>query len=470
MKSLIHFIKTSGIYFAGTVLMKLIAFLMMPIYTTYIDKGDMGTYTNAQAYITFLCSVLYLDIWSGIMRFMFEREGEERKIPINSGVAIFGISSLLYTVIIIVAGNVFTIPYLPYIYLYGLLMNVQTLFGYLARGYEKNILYASAGLLGSVVTILSNIVLIVFVHMDYSALFLSSCVGYICNIALVGWGIRIDRLISFRAFDRNLFMQLVRFSLPLSVNSVAYWFLASYNQIAITNILGNESTGDYSIALRFGSFVTLFTTCFNMAWQELSYSREAGVKDGQAEFYTKAVNAFIQFLGMGATILIPGIFIMFPFMVRGDYGTSKVLIPIYLLATIASAVSSFLGNIFTALKKNNILFYTTVMGSIVNVILVHLLLPRIGVQGASVALLSGFLLNILIRLIVLRKEIRIQIDWKFLSALLVLLSVIISVYFKCGLMWNILAGIVSGLLTLYVFRDMVFLILNRVLRKKRKEG
>ena len=81
MKNLWKFVKTSGIYFIGTVLHKLITFFLLPIYTKYIDKADLGTYDLATAYINFLCSILFLDIWSGIMRFAFEYEGEERKKP-----------------------------------------------------------------------------------------------------------------------------------------------------------------------------------------------------------------------------------------------------------------------------------------------------------------------------------------------------------------------------------------------------
>lgn len=88
MKNLWKFVKTSGIYFIGTVLHKLITFFLLPIYTKYIDKADLGTYDLATAYINFLCSILFLDIWSGIMRFAFEYEGEERKKPITSGIAI----------------------------------------------------------------------------------------------------------------------------------------------------------------------------------------------------------------------------------------------------------------------------------------------------------------------------------------------------------------------------------------------
>ena len=96
MKDLWRFIKSSGIYFVGTVLTKLISFLLLPLYTSYISPADYGTYDLYNAYIMFLCSVLFLDIWSGIMRFMYEYAGENRKKPINCGFAIFTTSTILY--------------------------------------------------------------------------------------------------------------------------------------------------------------------------------------------------------------------------------------------------------------------------------------------------------------------------------------------------------------------------------------
>ena len=72
MKDFIKFIKSSGIYFFGNILTKLISFLLLPIYTKFINPTDYGTYDLMIAYITFFTSVLFLDIWSGIMRFMFD--------------------------------------------------------------------------------------------------------------------------------------------------------------------------------------------------------------------------------------------------------------------------------------------------------------------------------------------------------------------------------------------------------------
>lgn len=389
------------------------------------------------------------------MRFTFEYEGEERKKPINSGLGIFVVSSVIYTVLIVIAGSVIHIPYLIYIYLYGLLMNMQTLVGYLARTYSKNALYTTSGLVSSFVTVMCNIVFIVYFKMDYSALFISACIGYLVNIIILGNGIKLHKLISVKAFDLVLFKKLFWFSIPLCMNSVAYWFLTSYNRVAIVNVLGTEANGMYSIAGRFASFITLFTGCFNMAWQEMSYSREAETSVGQESFYTKAINSYIKFLGMGFLILIPGIFIIFPIMINDSYAQAKVLIPYYLLGTIASAVSAFLGNVFTAIKKNGILFYTTVLGSIINVITVHLLLPVVGVQGASMALFLGFLINIVVRIIYLKKEVKVSIDWKFMGMWAILVAGVIWIYNLKGIFWNITAALFCLIVTVLVFRENI---------------
>ena len=116
---------------------KTITFFLLPIYTKYISPKDMGTYDLHLAYITFLCSVLFLNIWCGIMRYTFEYTDEEKKKPITSGVAIFLCSTVLYTIVFAVVWKVGNVPYLGWIYLYGILSNIQTLLGYLTRCFGK---------------------------------------------------------------------------------------------------------------------------------------------------------------------------------------------------------------------------------------------------------------------------------------------------------------------------------------------
>ncbi len=467
MKSFLKFAKTSGIYFFGTVLAKLVTMLLLRVYTEYIPAGDMGTYNVSINYITFLCSVLYLDIWSGILRYFYDYHTPEgQKKPINCGFAIFGISTLLYTVIIVAFGQFVQVQYLPLIYLYGLMMNLQNLLGYVARAYGKNVLYASAGLLNSFVTAVMNIVLIVGLHMDYSALYLAGCLGYLSNIILIGIGVRLWTLIRPSAFEKALFLRMFRFSLPLCVNSAAYWFLTSYNSVAVSRMLGMEANGLYAVATRFGSFVSLFTSCFTMAWQEVSYAEEADGRDSRSQFYSNAVNAYLRFMGMGAAVLMPFIWLIFPLMIADGYSASRDMVPLYLLATITSSVSGFLGNIFTAMKKNGMLFYTTAAGSIVNILGVHFLIPRFGVQGASAALFLGFLTIIVFRIILLWNEVAIRIDVRFLVMLAVVLAVSCGIYFRGDFRMNAVFFPVSIVLFLLSFREMI----GNLFRKVRHRG
>lgn len=465
MKSFIKFAKTSGIYFFGTVLAKLVTMLLLRVYTEYIPAEDMGTYNVSINYVTFLCSVLYLDIWSGILRYLYDYHTPEgQKKPINCGFAIFGISTAAYTVILVVFGQFVTVRYLPLIYLYGLMMNLQNLLGYVARAYGKNVLYASAGLLNSFVTAALNVVLIVGLHMDYSALYLAGCIGYLSNILLVGAGVKIWTLIRLSAFEKPLFVRMLRFSLPLCVNSAAYWFLTSYNSVAVSRMMGMEANGLYAVAIRFGSFISLFTSCFTMAWQEVSYAKEAESKESLSQFYSSAVNAYLRFMGMGAAILLPFIWLIFPLMIADGYSEARNMVPLYILATIASSVSGFLGNIFTAMKKNGLLFYTTVAGSVVNILGVHFLIPRFGVQGASAALFLGFLTIIVFRILLLWNEVSIRIDVRFLLLLAVVLAVACGIYFYGGLKMNAVFFPTAIVLFLLSFREMI----GNLLRKIRK--
>lgn len=468
MKDLWKFIKSSGIYFVGTVLTKLISFLLLPLYTAYISPADYGVYDLYNAYISFLCSVLFLDIWAGIMRFMYDYTGEEKKKPISCGLSIFSISSMLYTVILIGVFAVFHIEYPLLLFAYGILMNLQTLVGYIARGYGKNVLYTAAGLIGSIVTIVFNIILLVNFKMDYSALFIASCIGYIVNIAIVVFGVKVPHVFSLKNFDKQLFREMLRFSLPLCLNSVAYWFLTSYNRVAISAVLGTEANGYYAIAGRFGSMITLFTTCFQMAWQELAFSKSA--KDNNNDnFYSVAINSYIKSMGCGLVLMIPVIYIIYPFMINDSYNGGKELIPLYLMGTILSTISSFLGNTFSAIKKNNLLFVTMLVGSVANVASVHLLLPVIGIQASNVALMLGFALITITRIVLLKKEMKLDIEYSSVILLLITFMLVSVCYLNFGILYNFIALLIAGVLTLYLFRDIIKELLQRLKNIKKAD-
>ncbi len=466
MKDFWKFIKSSGIFFVGTVMTKLISFLLLPLYTSYINPTDYGIYDLNLSYIMFFCSVLYFDIWSGIMRFMYDFEGEDRKKPISSGIAIFLCSTVMYCATLAVFLPRMHVQYPIWLALYGALMNAQTLVGYIARGYGKNVLYTASGIVGSFVTIMFNIILLVWMKMDYSALIIASCIGFLANILIIVLGVKEPHAFSLKYFDRKLFKEMFIFSLPLCVNSVAYWFLTSYNRLVVDAQLGPEVNGYYAIAGRFGSMITLFTTCFQMAWQELSFSKTAR-NDNLGTFYTVAINNYVKCMGAGLVVLIPMIYVIYPLLVNESYDVGKALVPIYLFGTILSTISTFLGNSFTAIKKNNLLFYTMAAGSIANVICIHLLINVVGLQASNIALMVGFFVSCLTRLLIFKKHVDIKLELGSIVVLLGTFILVSIVYQRGSMLANIGALFFAVLVSAYLFRDILKELLHTLTMRKR---
>lgn len=465
MKDFLKFIKSSGIYFVGNILTKLISFFLLPIYTKYINPTDYGTYDLMIAYITFFTSVLFLDIWSGIMRFMFDyNKIKDKYKAIFTGSSIFVISTIVYSLSIFILSRFVKVDYIIYIYLYGLLMNLQNLSSFIVRGLGKNITYVVSGMASTLITLTSNIVFLVFLKWDYSSLYISACLGFLISSIINFKSVDYFRKDFYKYFNKDIFVNLLKFSLPLCLNSTAYWFLTSYNKVVITNNLSVYDNGLYSVAAKFSVAITLLTSCFQMAWQEISYSK--GIDKNNENFYSEAINLYIKFLTLGILGLISVVYLIFPFMVDHQYSEAKNIIPLYLLATLASSLSSFIGNIFGAIKHTRSIFITMVISSLVNITIINLLINQIGINAASISLFIGFMINIILRILILKKKLTINIDYKFIILSAILFAYVYLTYMKGGVVLNLISIGIILITTIYVFKNYLLMFINKIIKKQ----
>ncbi len=197
-----------------------------------------------------------------------------------------------------------------------------------------------------------------------------------------------------------------------------------------------------------------------MAWQEISYSK--GMDENNKNFYSEAINLYIKFLTLGILGLISVVYLIFPFMVDSQYGEAKNIIPLYLLATLASCLSSFIGNIFGAIKHTKSIFITMVASSLANVIIINLLINKIGINAASISLFIGFVINVILRIFILKKKLMIKIDYKFIIMSCILFIYVYLTYVNGGIALNIVSVIVVLITTLYIFKDYLLIFYNKI--------
>ena len=235
--------------------------------------------------------------------------------------------------------------------------------------------------------------------------------------------------------------------------------LTGFNKIAVNICLGDSANGIYAIGSRFGTLVSFVTICFTYAWQDLSFSKANDVDD-RSEFYSKAYNIYSKFLLTGMLLLLPVCYWMFIIMINGDYVEAIITVPTFLCVAVLSALTSFVENVFYAIKDTKTLLVSTLIAAIVNVALVFPLVNLFGINGANYAAIIAFAVNLIIRCIVLKKKIKFKSRWLTQVVLMVIWIFEHILFEDMGHIESLILLLVNIAISVVLFRKDVLHFLN----------
>lgn len=432
---IVGFIKSTGIFFVGSSLSKMIGFFLLPVYTSYISTEDYGYYDLSITYLTVLVELIYFDIWVSALRFMYD-ENEEKGKPIKAAGSIFLISTIIYLLLTLCVMYAVDIRYMPLIIIVGLLQAVTSFYTFISRGFRRNIDFSISGIICTTVAASLNILLIVYFNMDFSSLYYSLIIGYLCQILYLEIRVSVSRKIIHSKCDFSLVKKIFLYTLPLGLNAVAFWILNSFNRVAISRLLTLSDNGIYAVGQKFANMLAFAITCFTYAWQDFAFS-QGNTKDS-GKFYTTACTAYFAFLGIAISMLMPIIKILFPILVHEQYSEAGYMIPISLMAAAMSGFSTFVGNIFYAIKNTKIIFISTVVSCVINLVCVYPFIKQWGLNGANLSILLSFTINVVLRYVILHRKIGLECRWIYMIGIIVLTCLSTNIYYHLGKTYNIL--------------------------------
>lgn len=458
------FAKSTGIFFVGNTLSKVITLLLIPLYTNTLPTTAYGYYDLSVTVCTLVTSFLYCDVWSSVMRLMRDDlDGEAPWKVVTAGWVIFGCSTVLFVLVCLLASLFFEIPALGLIILYGLTTNIESMFSCIARGKGDNVDFAVSGVLCTVINVGLNLALILGIGMGYEALYISYAAGFASQCLYLAVRMRLWRHLALPTAGQ--IKELLVYSAPLGVNSVAYWLLSSLSRVVVSTVLSLAANGIFAIGSKFGSTVALATTCFTLAWQDIAFTKEIR----PASFYSSAVTQYSGFLLSCTAVLLPLISLAFPILVGSGYDEAYAIIPSFLWVAVASAVSTFVGNIFYVIKDTKTIGVSMVISCILNVVLIYPFTIWFECLGANLSVLFAFILNILLRLRILDRAIGMRVGWRSL-ALPSILIVVTSITYLTGLTAiNAFATAVVLVTVFFMYRDKASLLIAGVTRRFGKE-
>ena len=355
-----RFLRTSSVYFVGTVLSKVVGFLLLPLYTAMLSPREFGEFDFWMNLMTFLAPIVFFQVWDATYRLNF-LSGEDPVRVASTGAILMLCGFLVYGFLMVPILVLLGAPHLWLVVGFGLTLVVQYFMGYFARAALRNSLFVISGVLNTLVNAGVSVALL-FGGLGPQALFLGLICGNLVQIGLLVGFLRPDRFVRLSKVDRGLARRLLAFSFPLCITSAAYWLLTGWTRLQVLSTGGAEEVGLLAVGFRFGLMVSALTSVLVYAWNELLYlsEREAG---GRKELHTQGAKIIVVAGLLATSLVVLGAHMSFDLFVADAYEGARHLVTPLVIATSFNAIATLLGSIFMSESETQTLLWSTVAAS-----------------------------------------------------------------------------------------------------------
>lgn len=407
--------------FSG-ILVKLIAFFMLPLYTGVLSTEDYGVAEVLHTTVTLLMPIFTLSVSEAVLRFMFSADSDKQSL-FSSALSVVLIGSVLLLALYPIVCRVYA-PISEY-YSYFILLYVFTalenmLFRF-AKGMEKVKTCAMNAVVISCVTVASNLILLLGFGWRVRGYITSMIMAMVASCTFLSISCRVWRYFDWKKIEKETIKEMCIYSIPFIPSAIAWWANSAADKYAIALLLGAGATGLYSAAAKMPSMVSVITSIFTQAWQ-ISGVKEYGSSEYES-FFTTVYNHYNALMVIAVSVLIPLSPFFAKFLFAGEFYEAWRFVPILFISAIFNGLSGVLASVFYAVKKTKILMVSTIAGAGVNILLNFVLIQAIGIQGAAIATAFGFICVWFVRFWTTKKYITIQINKPKTVLLYVLLGV-----------------------------------------------
>ncbi len=400
-------LKGTGIYAIGTFGTKILAFLIVPLYTYYISTNDLGTYDVLISTIDLLSPIITLQISDAAYKWIIQSDSNT-ELYIRSTLQVLIINCFIASLLVFLAGQFFTIPYISYFVAVLVLSRGFNTMQKLLRGLKNQMLFALTGIFYTAVFLTYNVIQICIFGRGVECLFQGAVIAYLFAIGMIIVCERRIRVNLFKNISIPVIKEMYRFSIPLVPNYLNWWVINSSDRYIVAIFLGMSSNGILAVAHKFPTILQTILGLFTNSWQDVSIAdkdKNAGTD------YTVIFKTYSRFALSLLWPLIPATKVVVWLIMSTAYKESCNIIAFYYMGTVFQSFSSFYGIGYLKNNRTGKAFTTSVYGAIVNAVVNIVFIHVIGLQAAAVSTFIGFLVMWLVREKQNRNELGIKLRW-----------------------------------------------------------
>lgn len=403
------FIENFLVYGVGGIISKIIPLLMVPIVTRLMPTTEyFGISDLSNTVVQFASAFAIMGMYDAMYRMFFEKKDEEYKKIVCSTALLFTLGTSIFVFILLLVfkeqisyyffGNK-KFAYIVYLSAMATLVGAtNSIISAPTRMQNKRKIFLIANTISPILSYGIAIPMLIAGYYTVALPFAAVISGITMEVT---FGVLNREWFDPRKFDINTLKKLLMIGVPLLPNFLIYWVFNSCDKLMITNMIGIGDAGVYSVGSKLGHCSQLIYTAFAGGWQYFAFST---MKD---ENQVQSNSRIYEYLGVISFVATAGIcsvsFIIFKLIFSVDYISGYIVAPYLFLAPLLQMLYQIGNNQFLVIKKTWPGMFILSSGAIVNVMLNYILIPVLGIEGAAIATMCGYIVTCIIDIIVLIK-------------------------------------------------------------------
>lgn len=390
-------VRHSVMYGLGNVLAKVLGFLMLPLYTHYLNPIDYGIMEILDLSMSLFGMFLTMGMTASVLRtYAAAASAEEKRTVIHTAFLFVTVTGLVTFVVGLgLARHLSTMifgPGVPPKYLLlslcaFVLLYISNLPRTFLRALEASGTFTLVDSVSLFLTLALNIYFIAVARIGLVGMLLSPVlVGILQVVLLSGWTIRKVGI----GFHWPYMRQMLEFGWPLMFSNLAIFALNFSDRFFLKHLQSLDVVGIYAVGYKFGFMINfLVIQPFYVMWQARMYIIHAQPEHPKIfDRIFVLYSLLVIYAGLALAVMSPEIVRL---MVASKFSSSQEVIPPVALAYVFWGIGFYsqLGMYVT--NKTNLIGIISAAAAILNLGLNYVLILRYGMMGAAWATVLGFL-------------------------------------------------------------------------------
>ncbi|MCI8915029.1 MAG: lipopolysaccharide biosynthesis protein [Lawsonibacter sp.] len=275
---------------------------------------------------------------------------------------------------------------------------------------EKNIVQYTVQII--LVSLIEKVIfiLVAFYKPDHRLAILGMTIGYLLLAAVI-LGMKRNALKPIKGVPKETTLSILKFALPYVPVLVLSWLNNSTPLLVLKRHVDYTAVGIYTNAVTIANILHLVQTGFSTYWNPFIYEYYKDEKNKEKIARIERLVVFVLIVTAISIILFQDVIYL---LVGSKFRASKVFFPFLMLTPICNCIADMTGAGIMLSKKSYLNIFTFLGSTSVNLMVSLLLVPRIGIMGAGIAVGLSANVMLLIRSFLGGKYYKISTNNRFI--------------------------------------------------------